>query len=561
METCKRIIQKYSLIPEIAFCGLFFYLIWVKCGFWFETNDDLIINDLLRGAVTGEPEYHTMHNSVILTAPLSLLYRIAPSIPWWGGFLLLCNALSILIPLDSIVKKSKDCYTLLVCPAFYGICLLTALRLRGRIQFTSTAMLLAIAGFIALIFYKGCTNMVMFGVCEFLAYIIRPEGMEIIMPIGFGLWFVALFIMEDDIVIGVRKLLIPMGLILAIIAVGFAVQRVAYSGSEWELSEKYEAGRTEMLDYSGVVEFDDIKEIYKRSVTKEEYEAFTHSLVLDYENLAETVSAASYMGKENADTPGVVETLRWIYFDSYLGLKEGSRWLLLTIVTAWGVLLITSIVVGRIKAFLGFATVYIINKGITWGFVYLKGRMPERLMFPLYYLEIISIVVIVIILLNEKKERESILRILVIPGIAALAYVCVLAGRQQLKLMVEQQKSFPILREMESEISEYCEERSDHKFILSTYIFSNYRRSVFDVGEKPVYIYAGGWFSSLPSVKARNNEYLKNGYIYLITTAESINGNVEAETAFLNQRYDAVLKKEDSINLATGGKAVVYRVR
>ncbi len=561
METFRRFFQKFSLIPEIIICVLFFYLIWVKCGLWFETNDDLIINDLLRGAVTGKPEYHTIHNSVILTAPLSLLYRIAPSIPWWGGFLLLCNGLSIIVPIDAIVKKSNNLFNLFVCPAVYAICLLVTWSLRGRIQFTSTAMLLAIAGFVALVFYKNHTNVAVFGVCELLAYIIRPEGMEIIMPIGFGLWFVALSVMEEDIVIGIKKLFAPIGVALAIIGVGFVVQYVAYSGSEWEQSKEYEAGRTEMLDYSGVIEFDDINEIYKRGVTKEEYEAFTHSLVLDYENLAETVSAASYVGKANTVRPGITKTIKWIYVDSYLGIYDSSKWLLLTLIIAWGVLLITSILGRNIKAFVGFTAIYLFGKGITWGFIYLKGRMPERLMFPLYYLEIISIIAVVIILLNERREKDNLLRILVVPGIAVLAYVCFLAGRQQLKLMVEQQKSFPILREMESEISEYCEEHSDHKFILSTYIFSNYRRSVFDVGEKPEYIFAGGWLSSLPSVKARNSEYLEKGYIYLITTAESINGNVEAETAFLNQRYDAILKKEDTIDLATGGQAVVYRVR
>ena len=85
---------------------------------------------------------------------------------------------------------------------------------------------------------------------------------------------------------------------------------------------------------------------------------------------------------------------------------------------------------------------------------------------------------------------------------------------------------------------------------------------MFDLGvENPDYVYAGGWFSCLPSVKARTGDYLESGYVYLITTSESINGNVEAEQAFLNQRYGYKLEKEDEINLVTGGKAVVYRVR
>ena len=149
METFRRILQKFSLIPEILLCGLFFYLVYIKCGLWFETNDDLIINDLLRGAITGQPEYHTIYNSVILTAPLSLLYRIAPTIPWWGGFLILCNGLSILIPLDAVVKRGKSLFSIILGSVTISLTILPSLYLRGRIQYTSTAMILAIAGFVA----------------------------------------------------------------------------------------------------------------------------------------------------------------------------------------------------------------------------------------------------------------------------------------------------------------------------------------------------------------------------------------------------------------------------
>ncbi len=79
--------------------------------------------------------------------------------------------------------------------------------------------------------------------------------------------------------------------------------------------------------------------------------------------------------------------------------------------------------------------------------------------------------------------------------------------------------------------------------------------------DDPEYIYAGGWFSCLPSVKEKNYLYLKSGYIYLITTAESINGNVEAELDYLNERYDYRPQKEDVLSLVTGGEAIVYRVR
>ena len=561
METCRRFIQKYSLIPEFILCGLFFYFVWMKCGLWFETNDDLIINDLLRGAITGKPEYHTIYNSVILTAPLSLLYRIAPTIPWWGGFLLVCNGISILIPLDAIVKKSKDLFTMF-CGGFAVLaCLLPSLYIRGRLQYTSTAMLLAIAGFVALVLYENVAGIWLFGILEFLAFIIRPEAMEIILPIGFGLLLVATSITEEDFILGIKKILISLGIALLILAIGYGVKFLVYSGNEWTASKDFEAGRQEMFDYTGIVDYDRIDELYKRGVTKEEYDAFSHSLVLDYEHLAQTVRAASYVSKSEVTNPGILETIKWVYAYSYLNVFPGFTWLSIALGVAWCALLIASILRGRIKSLIAFVLIYLVNKGITWGYIYFKGRMPERIMLPLYFLELLSIVVMLLLFINDER-RENYLRLLIIPVIAAMAYVCFVSGKQQFGTLSKQSESLPILREMESEISNYCREHNHNKFILSTYIYSNYRRSVFDVGvDNPDYVYAGGWFSCLPSVKARTGDYLESGYVYLITTAESINGNVEAEQAFLNQRYDYKLEKEDELNLVTGGKAVVYRVR
>ena len=562
METCKRIIKKYSLIPEIIFCSLTFYLVWMKCGLWFETNDDLIINDLLRGAITGQPEYHTIYNSVILTAPLSLLYRIAPTIPWWGGFLILCNGMSIIIPLDAVVKRGKNFFSIILGSITIALTIITSLYLRGRIQYTSTAMLLAIAGFVALALYESLAGMWLFGICQFLAFLIRPEAMEIVLPVGFGLLFVCLSETEDDVAKGLKKIAISVGVVFAILLIGYATKFLVYSGSKWEASKTYESGRQQMFDYTGIADYDDIKENYKRGVTKGEYEAFGHSLVLDYEHLAETVQAASYISKENVEKPSIPETLRNVYFDSYFGINGQFKKLGYTLLGGWILLLTVSIICRRIHGFIGFTIIYLITKGVSWGYIFMKGRMPIRIMLPMYILELTSLAVMAFLFINDEPGRKGWLKYLALPFIAALGFACFISAKEQFLITADQMKSYPILREMETEISNYCKIHGDKKLILSTYIYSNFRRSVFDVGEdNPEYIYAGGWFSCLPSVKEKNHSYLESGYIYLITTAESINGNVEAELDYLNERYDYRPQKEDVLSLVTGGEAIVYRVR
>ena len=227
-------IRKYAIIAEILFCAFIFWLASLKAGLWFETEDDAVIHNLLSGFITGKPEWHTLYNSPLLSVPMTWLYSIAPGVPWWGTFLLLCHGLSILIPLDAIIKKSKNLFNTLTYSIGFVFCVISFWYVRSRIQHTSTAMLLAIAGYVALVLYEEKKNLWIFGILEFLSYVIRPEAMAIIQPIGVGLVVASLVVNDEKLVKNIKKVLLPLGISLAIILVGMFVYKIAYRRIEWE---------------------------------------------------------------------------------------------------------------------------------------------------------------------------------------------------------------------------------------------------------------------------------------------------------------------------------------
>ena len=90
----KELNKVFSVLLSIAVPVIFVTAVIIRCGNTFESNDDLFISGILSGGLTGEVDFHTFFISNWITMPISLLYRMNASIPWWGLFLLAMIILS-----------------------------------------------------------------------------------------------------------------------------------------------------------------------------------------------------------------------------------------------------------------------------------------------------------------------------------------------------------------------------------------------------------------------------------------------------------------------------------
>lgn len=79
--------------------------------FYLELNDDALIQALSSGAFTGVPETHNIQMLFPGSLLLSLLYRLAGGIPWYGLLLLSLQALCVLLVLGQVffrIRKGSD---------------------------------------------------------------------------------------------------------------------------------------------------------------------------------------------------------------------------------------------------------------------------------------------------------------------------------------------------------------------------------------------------------------------------------------------------------------------
>lgn len=79
--------------------------------FYLELNDDALIQAFSSGAFTGVPETHNIQMLFPGSLLLSLLYRLAGGIPWYGLLLLFLQALCVLLVLRQVffrIRKGSD---------------------------------------------------------------------------------------------------------------------------------------------------------------------------------------------------------------------------------------------------------------------------------------------------------------------------------------------------------------------------------------------------------------------------------------------------------------------
>lgn len=144
--------QKTALcFLALGIISLFFIFVYKTTGIYFETNDDRAIAEILSGALSAKPDAHVSHLNYFLTLPLAGLYTLTKQVPWYGLCLILFQGLAYFLVLISLYFKCRHKRDVLLSTAIFTAILFSNVILLGTIQFTSTAILMATAGWICLL--------------------------------------------------------------------------------------------------------------------------------------------------------------------------------------------------------------------------------------------------------------------------------------------------------------------------------------------------------------------------------------------------------------------------
>ena len=557
---------KYRHVLNLLLAGAIFVLVYYKSGIWFETNDDIFIYSLLSGDASGICEAHTIYNNILFSLPISLLYRIFPQVSWYGYIILGFHLASFIVTEELFTSRCKNYIEYYICIVTTLFFFISSWYIRSAIQYTSIGIILAATGFLCLFLSENKKQKVwLFGIFEFLSFVLRPETMEIVQPIGF-LTYIGLQILKcsekKDVKLIVKKVCPYITISLSIIVLGLVANRIAYGGDEYVEALKINDARTVLFDYYYTPEYSEIEKIATdNGMTEAEYNAFTNYVLQDYSQNADAiVEISNFVEKNNPKTFKPLELIKLTLWDSYS--KEYANGINKVVIVAWILCFVILAFAKNIKALIPIA-MYGAGKMISWGYIFYRGRSPERIMIPLYLCEILF--ALSIALLSYKMPQKKWLKMLstavLTVSLCLFLQKSFVTGREQMRYLATANENYILLDKSENEILDYCKTNSQNNYIVSSRISMYWKKRIFDcIPRQADFMFEGGWFSCIPSVYRYNFEYLSKDNLYLISVAEQDDIVLLEELDYYEERFGTRPKKVDSIPLSTGAEAFVYEL-
>lgn len=226
--------------------------------YYYDLNDDVLMKDILAGVYTGVPEGHNIQMLWPVSAFISLLYRIAGTLPWYGLFLCGCHFGCIFLITQRAVSLCGKIWGKLAIALTAG-CFLGSFFLEHLIyaQYTVTCTLLGATA--AFLFYTGDSakkptayirgNALVIALV-WTAYLIRSEMLLLVLPMicvaGMVKWGSEKKIFTRE---NACKYFGVIGLILLGLVLGQGIHGIAYGSAQWKAFNEFFNNRTELYDF------------------------------------------------------------------------------------------------------------------------------------------------------------------------------------------------------------------------------------------------------------------------------------------------------------------------
>lgn len=534
--------------------------VYLLTGIFFETNDDRIISEILSGSFTGQAESRVVYVNFLLSVVLKGLYQVSVEVPWYGLYLVLQHILCLTMVLYSVYELCDSKKKLLVGSVLTLSVFLSHIYLVGQIQYTSTAALLAMTGYVCLMFTRDHKkSLVRFAVFEILAILLRQDAMLMIQPLGLSVYLGMIVIASLPLKDKVRKAAVIVGMLGGIWLIFFAGNWIGYYEKGWHEYDKFNDAGVMMYDYHGFAEYAEVQDILKQyRVSENEYEAYAKYAVLEGNLTAECAEElADYVAfKQDVNRPDLKAVVMQLIHTALFQYTWGMN---VVTLYAWCVAVFVVILYKNIRLLvpiLGLGCSHI----VIWGYLLYRGRTPLRITLPLFLCETMLLFSIVVLQCNGKQRNR--MKAWLLAGVCGI--FCLLGMKAfsvQVDFLKESNSNQAYYIEGMETLHRYCDERPSNKYLLEANTMNYYRGSAL---ETEIYgphnnVITGGWYSYSPPMRERIHCYLE-GYRNGVHLIIQDDGRLKEHPTvrYLSEVTGSEPVKKDSIALQHGGNCVVY---
>ena len=561
-KTTEYLKRHIDLVLALVAAVILWTVLGVAFDYYYELNDDVLIKDIIAGVYTGLPDGHNNQMMYPISILLAGLYRLLPSLPWFGLFEIGCFiAAFIMITscLSSLVAsvRSKCAVSVLTLLTFFGLYTWELVML----QYTVVCGILCAAAAVWLYTRKTVTikTVIPSIVLCILAYNVRSEMFLLMCPFlaacGISKWCdeasgataapkntaesaesggaTASDVAADknDATDGATAGSISIGQrlgryagVLAIIALGvaatFIIDKVAYSSGEWSEYRRFFDARTDVYDFTGIPPYEDNYEFYEsKGITSAQYELLTdYNFALDDEIDSEVLEEiAAYVKSGEAigahGSPKGVRTAVREYVSGAIdftmddstvsGFADEANQLIPMnlIVIVLYVCLIETAYLTHDKTWLIKLPTWIVLRSIPWVYIYMKGRLVPRITHPMYMIEILVLGAMIVGAVAQVRWLRALAAILI-------AVTCIVYIPTSVSYVNSASNMRMSANTSRDEVYGMTQADSDNYYYLDVYSTTGWTERVFETRmNKRNTQLAGGWIAKSPldAIKQNSN--------------------------------------------------------
>ena len=533
---CKSFLKKKeNCILTLLFLGILLLVSAIRYDYYFDLNDDVLMKDILAGVYTGDPEGHNIQMLWLISALISVFYRVVRVLPWYGMFLCFCHFLSIglIVHRSLLLTEQMEAFGkkirllkgfLFLTELFFVLSFLMPHLVCA--QYTVTcSMLAAAAAFLFLTtditlpagaFIRRNIGTVLL---VFLAYLIRSEMLLLLLPLicaaGVIKWSMEKKIFTREHMI---KYLSVIGLILLSVGIGQGTHKIAYGSSEWQKFNEFFDNRTELYDFQILPEYEANKEFYESiGLTEMERELLAnYNFGLDEEideDLVLKVAdyAASIRQAERPFLQNFMDSLKSDYRRMCYGPSHNESdypWNYMVIL-AYVAVLVLSLMDGEKKmparissAALRLGFLFAVRMTL-WLWLIMRDRVPVRISHSMYFMELCILSALGLILWIRMAADDRSRKTGSVAGVICLAAVLLYSVMAlpftirslDLDTQAKAERNLPY-----QELYQYLRQQSDDFYFIDVYSSVGYTEKMFvDVDNSLAnYDIMGGWACKSP---------------------------------------------------------------
>ena len=491
-------------------------IVAVGFDFFYDLNDDVLIKDILSGAYTGTPSGYNNQMMYPISVLIAGLYRLIPSVPWYGIMLMGGLAASVTIIAYRLLCYTFNIWIKLAMSVFVIVFILGVYMDEiTNMTYTVVSAMLATAACVWVLTDNNLRlrdNIVPIVLC-IISFNIRSEMFLLMCPYMAAVALIKfIFDLSKK---TLRNLSIIATVILAGIVITFLIDTIAYSGSEWREYRRLFDARTEVYDFTGIPEYDTNEDFYEsEGITREQWQ-----LLVDYNYaLEDNISAdtlekiASYVRSGEAkDANGNpytranvgIKTAMGQYIRSLIDFTADPMYMPLRLIVTLLFIapVILSVLSRRGDTLVGLAVVFLC-RSVPWIYFYYSGRPVERLSHPMFFIE----AAILLTMLCQTKIG------CLDKGLVYLTLILILV-LSVINLKTEWGETARQTREREEVNASYeklCEHTTTTEgyYLIDVYSTVDYTEKVFAPQvDKSNQMLAGGWMAGSPLDDKKEREY------------------------------------------------------